>query len=88
MAENSILTDDSPEYRACKEAGKRLYAKMKDEGFELTGVGIGVSSDRKRPTIHIMLHHKPRSPRVPDNFEGFEVNIEVTGTLRALRPQP
>lgn len=79
----SILTEDSPEYRECKAAGKRLHAKMKDEGFELTGVGVGVSADRKHPTIHILLHHKPQSPKVPNNFEGFEVNIEVTGAIRA-----
>jgi len=77
------LTDDSPEYRACKAAGKRLHAKMKDEGFELTGVGVGISADRKQPAIHIMLHHKPQSPKVPETFEGFEVDIVITGTIRA-----
>ena len=83
MLENPIFTDESPEYRACKESGKRLHAKMKVEGFELTGVGVGVSSDRKRPTIHIRLHHKPSTPKVLETLEGFEVNIVVTGALEA-----
>jgi predicted Fe-Mo cluster-binding NifX family protein len=80
----SILTEGSPDFIKCKEAGKRLYAKMKDEGFQLSGVGVGISGDRKRPTIHIMLHHKPKSPKVPETFEDYEVDIVVTGTIRAL----
>jgi hypothetical protein len=78
----TMSTDDPPEFRACKEAGKRLYNQLKSQGFQLTGVGIGSSSDQKRPAIHIRLHHKPSSPKVPETFEGFEVNIVVTGTIR------
>ena len=80
----TILTDDSPEFRACKLAGSRLYDQLKNQGFHLTGVGVGVSADRKHPAIHIQLHHKPKSPKVPETFDGFEVNIVVTGTIRAL----
>lgn len=83
----SILSDDSPEFRACKEAGKRLHSQLKDQGFQLTGVGVGVSADQKRPIIHIMLHHKPKSPKIPETFDGFEVNLLVTGTIRPADTQ-
>jgi hypothetical protein len=79
----SLLTDESPEFRACKAAGSRLYDQLKIQGFQLTGIGVGVNATRTSPTIHVMLHHKPRSPKIPETFEGFEVNIVVTGTIRA-----
>lgn len=83
----SILTEGSPDFMKCKEAGKRLHAQMKSEGFQLTGVGVGVSADRKHPTIHIMLHHKPKSPKIPETFEGFQVDIVVTGAIRPLKAE-
>jgi hypothetical protein len=82
MTKRPVLTESSPEFRACKAAGSRLYDQLKNQGFQLTGVGVGVSADRKHPTIHINLHHKPRSPKIPNTFEGFEVDIGVTGTIR------
>ena len=84
MTGKSILMDSSPDFIRCKEAGKRLYQQLESQGFELTGVGVGVNATRTAPTIYIMLHHKPKSPKVPSEFEGFKVDIAVTGTIRFL----
>ena len=77
-----ILTEDSPAFLDCKRAGKKLHQKLKDQGFALTGVGVGVNGARTHPTIHILLHHNPRSPKIPTEFEGFEVDLVITGDIR------
>jgi hypothetical protein len=80
----SQLTIDSPESVRCKEAGKRLYQSLKDAGYDLTGVGIGLSKDKKNPAIHMMFKRKPKRGTVPPTFEGYEVNVVVTGVIRPL----
>lgn len=84
MTTKPVLTDGSPDFIECKKAGKRLYQQLKNQGFELTGVGVGISGDRTALTIHIMLHHKPETPKIPTEFEGFEVDLEITGTIQPL----
>jgi hypothetical protein len=80
----SILREDSTDSLDCKRAGKKLYQQLMEQGFELTGVGVGINDKRTAPTIHIMLHHKPSSPKIPTEFEGFEVDLVITGTITAL----
>jgi hypothetical protein len=79
-----ILTEESSDFTECKKAGKKLYQQLKNQGFELTGVGVGINGDRTSLTIHIMLHHKPSTPKIPTEFEGFEVDLEITGDIQPL----
>jgi hypothetical protein len=84
MTTKPILTEGSADFTECKKAGKKLYQQLKNQGFELTGVGVGISGDRTALTIHIMLHHKPGTPKIPTEFEGFEVDLEITGDIQPL----
>jgi hypothetical protein len=84
MTTKPILTEGSADFIECKRAGKKLYQQLKNQGFALTGVGVGISGDRTALTIHIMLHHKPSIPKIPTEFEGFEVDLEITGGIQPL----
>jgi len=77
------MTNNDAEFIKCKDAGKRLYKKLSDAGIELTGVGVGLSTDKQSPAIHMMFKHKPKIAP-PDKFEGYEVQVIVTGKIRAL----
>jgi hypothetical protein len=80
----SILTENNPEYRRCERAGLSLYDELGKLGFELSGVGMGVSLDQKHPAIHMLLQHKAAKQNIPSTYKGFEVKIIITGKIKSL----
>lgn len=67
--------------QACKAAGRRLYEAEKDKR-SLTGVGVGGTEET--PTIHMLVEKKDDAIGLPEQFEGYDVVVRVSGVIRAL----
>ncbi len=70
-----------------QEAKKRLITRYrKVQGF----VGAGVSRRGNREVLHVYVRdaESPAATQLAGNsqFEGFPVEIEVSGRIRALQP--
>lgn len=78
------LTAKHPEAIACKQAAKQLYDELKALGLELTGVGITTTDDNQAAAISLMLRRKRDLPKVPKEYQGFEVKPVVMGVIKPL----
>jgi hypothetical protein len=78
------LTAAHSESITCKQAGKELYEILKTANVELTGVGVCLSDDKQNAAIYILLLKNGDVSKVPSQFKGYQVKINVTGVIRAL----
>jgi hypothetical protein len=65
------------------EAKKRLADRLRDEeGF--VGVGIGYQSNEEALRVYVIDSHFPVAQRLraDGQFEGYPIEIEVTGEVR------
>jgi hypothetical protein len=84
MSDTLRLTAKHPEAIACKNSGKKLYDYLSKLGLDLTGVGVGLSSDGQKPAIHIMLKKETGQELIPKSYDNYEVKTIITGEIRPL----
>jgi len=66
---------------AAKEAFKSLYI----EGHPDLAVGLGLNRAKSDWAVKVFAQSPSAGAGLPDHFDDFEVDIEVTGTAAAFR---